>query len=197
MAFGLHFTDTWAGRVFSQANTPLGLAIPIYTATTVTGGLPILNPAGSGVNLELINYDIQWASGTAAIAAVGLMVGFCSGIGTATGCSALAATIPQNCNFALQGGSKVMSSNGGVTTVTAGTATAPVNGVAGAGWVRNLASINLENSTTTPLGTGSTSYWFNGTALVPPGMICYIAATLASVALYATGVCWKEIPITR
>ncbi|KKM85183.1 hypothetical protein LCGC14_1291540, partial [marine sediment metagenome] len=30
---GKHYEDCLAGRVFSQTPTPLGLAIPIYTAT--------------------------------------------------------------------------------------------------------------------------------------------------------------------
>lgn len=194
---GLHYSDTKAGNVFSQTNTPLGLAIPIYTATTVTGGLPILNPSNSNTLLELISVDIDFGSGTSVFGAVGLMAGPCVGIGTATGCSALAATLPVNGYILGGAASKVFSSNGGVTTVTAGTAAAPVGGAAGAGWIRSLADINIEASTSTPLGVGMHTYWFNGTIIVPPGIIIYIASTLASVALYASGIVWKEISMTR
>ncbi len=48
MAFGTHFLDVWAGRVFSQASLGTGLAIPIYTNTAIVGSMPILNPGGSG-----------------------------------------------------------------------------------------------------------------------------------------------------
>ena len=32
--------------VFSNSPTPLGLAIPIYTATALAGGMPLWNPQG-------------------------------------------------------------------------------------------------------------------------------------------------------
>lgn len=195
MAFGTHFSDTLAGNVFMQAATPLGLAIPIYTGTSAAGGMPIWNPPGSNRNVELISVDINWASGTAAIAAVGLMVGQLLTIGTATGCSVFTATTPMNGYLMGGNSSKCSSSNAGTVTVTAGTAAAPVSGTPGAGWTRSLASNNLENSTTTPLGTTSTVYSFNGTVIIPPGVLVYLASTLASVALYATSIVWKEIPI--
>ncbi len=197
MAFGLHFGDTWAGRVFSQSSLGTGLAIPIYNNTAITGGsLPILNPGGSNVNVELISLDIEYGgTGTAALTVVGLMSGFCAGIGTGTGCSALAATTPVNCNFGVIGGSKVISTNAGTVTVTAGTITPPVNGIVGAGWVRSLASLNLESTTGTAHGTLICNYTFNGTVCSPPGVITYFAGSLASVAVYSMTVVWKEVPI--
>lgn len=192
---GKHYVDCLRGRVFSQSATPLGLAIPIYTATAIAGGMPILNPASSPVNVELISVDINRGSGTADFGAVGLMAGFCTGIGTATGCSALAATQAVCGNLGLSGGSKVISSNAGTVTVTAGTAAAPVQGVAGAGWVRSLACINLEADTGTAHTTSVSHFDFDGTVIVPPGMIVYLACTKASVALYASSIVWKEIPI--
>ncbi len=198
MAYAKHFSDTWAGRVFSQAATPLGLAIPIYTATAIAGGMPILNPTGSGVNVELIRVDITYGSGTTAFGSIGLMVGSCSGVGAVgSGCSALAATVPVN-GFLLGGNaSRCQSSNAGTVTVTAGVATPPVNGVPGAGWTRTLADMNLEAQTGTAHGTGIHTYDFDGTALIPPGVIVYLAGTVASVALFASCIVWKEVPITR
>lgn len=188
-----HYSDTLAGRVFSQSATPLGLAIPIYTATSIAGGMPIWNPPGSGVNVELISVDINRASGTADFGAVGLMAGSVNSIATASGMSAIAATVPV-CGYIFGPGSKVVSSNAGTVTVTAGVATAPVAGVAGAGWVRSLAAINLEADTGTAHTTSVSIYDFNGTVIVPPGVLVYLACTKASVALYATCVVWKEIP---
>ncbi len=194
--YALHFTDTWGGRVFSQSNGPSGAAFPLYSGTAAAGGVPILNPAGSGVNIELISVDINWVSGTAAISPIALFAGFCPGVGSANGCSAFAATTAVNANLGIIGGSRVLSSNTGAVTVTAATLTPPVNGIPGAGWVRGIASINLEASTLTPQGTSFTHLDFGGSLLFPPGMIIYLAGLLASVALYATTVVWKEIPIT-
>ncbi len=159
--------------------------------------MPILNPTGSGILVELVQVDINYGSGTAEYASVGLMAGYCAGIGTATGCSAFAATVPMNGYIGGGAASKVMSSNAGTVTVTAGVATAPVLGVAGAGWIRSLADINLEAQTGTAHGTGIHQYSFNGTIIVPPGVIVYLASGRASTALYATSIIWKEIPISR
>lgn len=192
---GKHWSDALAGRLFSQAATPLGLAIPIYTATAIAGGMPIWNPPNSGVNVELIRAEFNWVSGTAGIGAVGLMAGPLQAIGTATGCSAFAATSPMNGNLLVGAGSKVVSSNAGTVTVTAGTAGPPSAGVAGAGWTRSLGSINLEASTGTPVATSIASYDFDGTVIVPPGVLVYLACTVASVALYASAMVWAEVPI--
>ncbi len=195
--YAKHFPDVWAGRVFSQSTGPTGVAIPLYSGTSAAGGVPILNPAGSGVNIELISVEFGYASGTAAITPIGLFAGFCPGIGSANGCSAFAVTTAVNANLGIIGGSKVMSSNSGAVTVTAATLTPPVNGIAGAGWVRGVASINLESTASgTPVPTTFCYLDFDGSVLIPPGMIVYFAGFLASVAAYATTVVWKEIPIT-
>ena len=116
-----YFDDTRAGNVFSQTSTPLGLAIPLYTATAATGGsIPIWNPPNSGVDVDILSVTISTASGTAVYGAIGFMMGYVQSIATASGLSAMAATNPVNCYTARQGGSKVISSNTGTVTVTAG-----------------------------------------------------------------------------
>lgn len=194
---GKHFDDCRAGRVYFQAATPLGLAIPIYTATAIAGGMPLWNPPGSGVDLELLRVDIGFGSGTSDFGSIGLMAGSVNGIGTASGMSAIAATTPQNGYLSKGGGAKAISSNAGTVTVTAGVATVPVAGVPGAGWVRTLFDINLEASTATPLGVGLHSYDFDGTLVVPSGWLVYLAATKATVALFASCIVWKEVPILQ
>lgn len=188
LVHGTHYQDCLRGRVFSQASTPLGLAIPIYTATALAGGMPIWNPVGSGVNVELISVDIAYASGTADYAALGLMavnVGT-SAIGTGTPITAFAETTPKN--GLLYGGvaSRIKSSNAGTVTVTAQTA---------AEWARTLMGINLEAQTGTAHATQVSRVEFDGTVIVPPGVLVFLAATKATTALYASAVVWKEIPI--
>ncbi len=195
MAFGLHYSDTIAGRVFSQSATPLGLALPLYTATAVAGSMPIWNPPGSNRNVELIEANFEWASGTAGIGVIGVMAGPLQAIATASGCSALAATTPVSGMLRSGAASKCVTSNAGAVTVTAGTAAAPAPGVPGAGWIRGLASINLENSTTTPFATTAISIDFKGSLIITPGVLVYFACGVASVALYCSTVVWKEIPI--
>lgn len=197
--YGKHFTDTWAGRIFSQSPTPAGLALPKYDATgigaTGVNALPLWNPPGSGVYVELCSLDINYGSGTADYGAVGLMALPLAAVATGALCTALAQTTPVN-GF-LGGGnlSKVASNNGaGTCTVTAGTTGAP--SATAPGWVRSIADFNLEAQTGTAHQTGIHKYDFDGTILVPPGWMIYFAASKASVALYATSLIWKEIPVS-
>jgi hypothetical protein len=185
---GKHYLDAFRGRVFSQAGAPLGQAIPIYTATGIAGGQPIWNPVGSGVNVELINVNIAYASGTATYGAIGLMginVGI-SNVATGAAISAFASTTPTN---ALLGGglaSRVNSSSAGTCTIVAGTA---------ANWLRTLFTFNLEAQTATAHATTGAQVDFDGTVIVPPGWLVFLAAGQATTALFASSVVWKEIPL--
>jgi hypothetical protein len=100
--------------------------------------------------------------------------------------TALAETTPFNGKLFGGNRSKTKSSNAGTCTVTAGTAS---------DWVRTVACINLEADTGTAHGTQIARYDFDGTLIVPPGVLVYLAATKASVALYASTVVWKEVPV--
>jgi hypothetical protein len=182
---GKHYADCLAGRVFSQSCTPLGLAIPIYTATAIAGAMPIWNPPTSGVNVELISVDLARGSGTADFGAVGVMARELTAIATGAIMTALAETTPFNGRLFAGNKTKCKSSNAGTCTVSAG--------VAG-DWVRTLATINLEADTGTAHATSIARYDFDGTLIVPPGVLVYLACTKASVALYASTVVWKEIP---
>lgn len=199
---GLHYSDALAGRVFWQqtrAAAIAGLAIPIYSGTSVEGGAPIYNPTDSNRNVELVSYDVVYASGTGAATFMGvfLMVGKVTAIGTSTGCSAFNSHTPYNALMPYAGNaSRIMSSNGSaVVTVTAGTATPPVQGVVGAGAIRSIFSTNIEAATGTAHGTIVCRYTFDGTAILPPGTICYLAGIVASVSLYNITNVWKEMPI--
>lgn len=185
---GKHYTDALRGRVFSQSATPLGLAIPIYTATALAGSMPIWNPKGSGVNVELVSVSTARASGTADFGAIGLM-GLRvdqSNLGTGAPITAFAETTPKNRLLGGGLGSLVKSSNAGTVTITAGAAT---------DWIETLFTMNLEADTGTAHATTVARYDFDGTLVIPPGWLVYIAATKASVALFASSIVWKEIPV--
>lgn len=198
---GLHYSDTILNRVFTQqtnAAAIAGLAIPIYTATAVAGGAPLYNPSGSGINIELVSYDVVYTSGTGAATFDGvyMLAGQVGSIGTGTGCSVFTSAPPINGMLLSGSPAKALSGNGGTVTVTAGVATPPVNGVVGAGVIRSLFSTNIEAATATAHGTLVCKYTFDGTLVIPPGVIVYLAGIVASVSLYNITVCWKEVPIT-
>lgn len=185
---GKHYQDALAGRVFSQTPTPLGLAIPIYTATDLLAGSPVLwNPPNSGVRVELISYQAERASGVTAFSAIGLMARRLDAIATGAAMTALAEVTPINGNLLIGGAaSKVRSSAGtGQTTVSAGAA---------ADFVRSMFAISPVIDTTA-VDEAPKKHDFDGTVIVPPGVFVYIAGTKASVALYAQTLVWKEIPL--
>ncbi len=200
MSVGVHYPWTAQGAVFSQAVTPIGLALPIYTNTALGGAgvcaLPLFNPPGSGVIVELIQVDIAYASGTAAFCSILLMGLPLTAVGTGNLCTAFPRTDPVNGSLMSGTASKIWSYNGvGAVTVTAGTAAAPT--VAAPGVWRTLAGINLEAETGTAHGTSIVKYTFDGTAVLEEGKMSYFAGGKATVALYATCVVWKEIPTNR
>ncbi len=196
----LHYDDALAGRLFWQQTSAAaiaGLALPIYSATSVGGGSPLYNPQGSNRNIEVVSLDVVYASGTGAATFDGIfmMQSNVNGIGTATGCSVFTSTTPFSGLLGVAPSNKCLSCNGGTVTVTAGIATAPVVGVVGAGVVRSIFSTNVEAATATPHGTLVCRYDFNGTVIMPPGTLIYFAAIVASVSLYNTTLVWKEYPI--
>ena len=180
-----HHSDALKGRVFSQTTTPLGVAIPIYTSVTPLGNA-LWNPAGSGVNVELINYNASRVSGVEAFGAIGLMARKVaqSAIATGSQITAFAETTPVNGMIGGGLASRVKSSNAGTCTITAGVA---------AEYVRNLFAM-LPVIDTTAAESPLKEVDFDGTVIVEPGVLVWVAATVASVALFAQTLTWKEIP---
>ena len=179
-----HHKDVLAGRVFSQATTPLGLAIPIYTATALGGGgMPIWNPPNSGVNVEMISLNAERASGVTAFGAYGVMARKLNAIATGALMTALADVDPINAMPFSGRKSRVLSSNAGTNTVTAGVA---------ADFIRSLfASVPIID--TTAVHVSPTKVVFDPDELiVRPGTLVYLAGTKDSVALYALTWLWKE-----
>ena len=190
------YHTTREGRVFSQTCTPVGLAIPIYSATALAGGMPIWNPAGSGVKVVLLDYCAAYVSGTSVAAAFGLMArnGVGSVIATGSQITAFAETVPVNGRMgvvnAIAGtgggeGSKVKSSNAGTVTVTAGVAAEFVQTMFG----------ESALIATTAMNPYAISFDFKGRIHVYPGTMVWVAGSAASGALLAQTISWEEIDI--
>lgn len=184
---GRHYEDCLAGRVFSHTPTPLGLAIPIYTGTGLQGGMPIWNPSNSNVNVELISLQVGKTSGTSAFFAVQLMhrKGLGNDLATGSEITAFAETVPVNGLLGAGMASRVKSSNAGTCTVTAGVAAEAIRSFHGTGVAADATTGGLEGF----------DHNFNGSVIVPPGSMVWVAATLASVAKYCTTITWKELAI--
>ena len=181
------------GRVFTQTTTPLGLAIPIYTATALAGGMPIWNPTGSNVVVNLLEFSAGYVSGTSVASTFGLMArnGVGSVIATGSQITAFAETVAVNGRLGVvnaiagTGGgesSKVKSSNAGTVTVTAGVAAEMVQVMGG----------ESALIATTAMNPYSFVYDFKGRWQVYPGTMVWIAGAAASGALLAQSITWEE-----
>jgi hypothetical protein len=190
---GSNLAAALAGQVFMQSTTPLGLALPVYTATTLgdanIGGVPIWNPTGSGVNVVLIRFATAKASGTSAFMAQGMVVRLNVGSDLAGGSqiTAFAATTPKNAILGGGNASKVKSSNAGNCTITAAGAGDAFTSFFGTGIAADATTGGLEGLI----------HDFDGTVIVPPGTLIYAAATKTAVAKQWSTIIWKEVPIKR
>ncbi len=195
--FATHFSDTLAGRVFTQNSTPVGVALPLYTTTAAgtTGicGMPLWNPPGSNRNIELIEAVFAYASGTTVQGGIVIMGVPLTAVGTGNPCTALISSSPVNQLYGAGQNPKTFSYSGNAAsslTVTAGTTLPPT--ATAPGVCRTIGSMN---AVTTSGNTTYGGYYFNGTGAITPGFLIYFAATLASVGLFCASVTWKEIPI--
>lgn len=184
---GRHYEDALAGRVFSHTPTPLGEVIPIYTGTAIEGGMPIWNPANSNINVELISLQIGKTSGTSAFGVIVLMhrKGLGAGIAASSEITAFAETTPVNGLLGAGNVSQVLSSNDGVCTVITPVAAEAVRSFHGTGIAADATTGGLEGF----------DHIFNGTIIVPPGSMVWVAGTKAMVAKYCTTLTWKELAI--
>ena len=193
---GKYYQANQTYSVFSHAPTPLGLAIPIYTATALAGGMPVWNPAGSGFKAVLVKCHISRVSGTSAVNNFGLYArnGVGSAIATGAQITAFAETTPINGQLGLVNGiagngggptSRMKSSRAGAVTITAGVAAELVEALGGSGVEADL----------TTNGISFINHDFDGRIEVYPGTMVWVASVLASVALYMTQLSWYESPI--
>lgn len=200
---GQYYNAAVGGRLFSSSTTPLGVAIPIYTSVTPLGNV-LWNPDGSGVNAVLVSYAASIVSGVGVQGAIGLMAK--NGVGSVQSTVAASGpiitfteTTPVNANLngivsttvaAGKGdgrASKVRSSSAGTNTF--GTGYTPI----ASEWIRTMFVMPVNSAAVgQPVPV---IYEFHGKVIVPPGSIVWVAATLASVALYAQTLDWEEVPL--
>jgi hypothetical protein len=163
---GKFYSANRAGRVWSATALLAGVTIPITTAVTMTFG--IFNPAGSGINVELIRF----ACGTVAagVATVGTMV----------------ATISKQLPSAVTAAANTVNPMS-TTTPTATAFTA-------ATFVASVQHIPLISSFATTSQTVQV-YDFDGILVLPPGWAMAITSTPVQSAVNMPSLFWAEHPL--
>ena len=189
---GKYYNQNYRGNCFFVSTVAAGLAIPIFSTTAPT--LCLWNPSGSGKNAVLIRAS---ASNTLNVTTVQgaflLMAQFNAGNTIATGAvftaftQAALGTNLFNCNL-----------GGGNVSVMKSAATA-TNTLTG-GSTSVIANMGQINPTTIAGAVASGSqpalvYDFDGTVIVPPGVVVYFAASSATTALFEQSLLWEEVPV--
>ena len=186
---GKYAEQALAGNMFYTSTVVAGLAIPINTTTAPT--VMLWNPSGSGVHAVLGRLHAAQASGTSAGGGVGLMaVSTAVEVGSTIATGNLITAFAQDVlgtnvfNAQLNGGNrpKVKSSSQGTNTITAGT------------WIYSLGKYVGATISTSAAGGITLTHDFDGDVVLPPGTAVYLAANIASVALFESTLSWYEIP---
>lgn len=179
---GKYYEATKRGNIFIQTTTPLGLAIPIYTGTAPR--CMLFNPPSSGKNAVLVRIAANRASGTTVEFTAGLSRVASTAVATGAPIAALPGTTPFNGLVGSGNASKMISDFSGTITLTSA-------GVA-ADFFYSLFH-SYAGIGTSAINDNPISHEFDGAVVVPPGMAIYLAASVASVALYATTLVWEEV----
>lgn len=180
---GSYYAAARAGRVFQQSVVVGGVAIPISTTTAPI--IALWNPTGSGKNAVLLRYLANFVATPSVPGTIGLMFVNKAGsqIGTAAPVVAFNDVAPVN---GLIGGglaSVMRSSNAATNTLIA----------AGIWHTTLFANYTVAAATAVP-SSGPLFYDFDGSVIVPPGVIVYPAASAASAAMQQTLI-WEEVPV--
>lgn len=176
---GKWYTQAVNGNVFHGNTLVAGTVIPISTATAAT--FVLYNPLGSGVNVELIAYDLGITVVTVIASPIGL--GFSSGVGASVAVpTSVTALTPRN--GLLGAGKAPQAQLYSVATVVATT------------YFKTLFNFTATNATA---GNGlgpNYHYDFDGSLILPPGVLIQTVGLVAP-STSASDQCftWVETPI--
>lgn len=180
---GKYYAAAKAGRVFQQSVVVGGVAIPI--SSTVAPIIALWNPTGSGKNAVLIRYLANFVATPAIPGTIGLMALLQAGSNIGTGAPVVAFNTVAPVNGIIGGGlaSAMRSSNAATNTlIAAGT------------WHTTLFANFTGTAAAVVPPSGPLIYDFDGTVIVPPGVLVYPAASAASALMQQTLI-WEEVPV--
>ena len=185
LAGGDYYDLTKSGKVFAVTTAAAGLALSISTSTT--GFFALWNPAGSGVNVVPIRYELENVSGTGVLTSFGFLALTPAGASIAT-----AAPVPTGTAISTAVNGFLGSSFGKPQAIVLSAFTLTAVGV-------HFRGIGIQQGT---VATATNIYqtpgmWmeFNGTCIMAPSTFLYPTGTAASVNLFYQTFIWAEIPI--
>ena len=174
---GRFYHMAYRGNVFHARSPVAGSVVPVNSATAQT--FAVLNPAGSGVNLEILQArcDIS-ATGTAVIAEVYLNAVNGTPLAVILGgtCTVIAGGVTNA--FALQGNNPKSVAYSAVTSVSQAD--------------KHLCGIG--GYTTTSTTNGNLLRNFDGGLIIPQGTIIFLTGTAAQTSIAHVEFMYAEVP---
>jgi hypothetical protein len=177
---GIYYTANYGNRVFIAATAAAGTTIPVQ-ASNLVSTFTLLNPLGSNVNLELIDYALGITNATTVVASIDLY--YQSGVGSSS--AALTSTTAITIRPAVLGGP-------GVSQAQAFSAATFTNTV-GTNFFRIAGLTSFGAVTTTNAGPIVRS--FNGSIILGPGTAVTVAGTAAQGQPMTQTISWAEWPV--
>lgn len=172
---GKFYTGAYRGKVFHGSTAAAGTTIPISNATAAT--FTLYNPIGSGINVELISYDMGITVVTSVASPI--LLGFSLPLTVApTGLTALTV------NPALLGSNAAAVARlYSVATIVATTT------------FYTMGHITATNATAGNALGSNFHYEFDGRVNLAPGTLCHVCGTAAQTSPTTQTFVWAEWPV--
>lgn len=171
---GSFYTANYRNRVFIATTAVAGVTLPVQAAS-LASKFTIVNPVGSGVNLELI--DLDWGVQNATEVVNGIALFYQTGASAIAGLSSL--TVGTILPGTVQGGGVPNAIYYSAATHTGTPAL-----------YKLLGMINA-----TANGIPQSHYEFNGKVIIPPATVVALATTIGAQANFIASLSWAEWPI--
>ena len=182
---GKYYEATLRGNVFTASTVIAGVVIPV-AAATLNSKFTIWNPAGSGVNVEIISFTTGLDTATQVVNGWGMAVqrGLSSGAGIPTSVTTTTAL-----RLGPTGASKV-------TVATQATLTnVAIPGVTAATAVPIALYPMFSSGATTAAGVYECTHNFDGRLILGPDDLGAVCTTVAAAAQNFCSIIWAEWPI--
>lgn len=175
---GRFYHMAYRGNLFHARSPVAGSVIPVNSATAQT--FAVLNPAGSGVNLEILQARVD-ISATSTYVAAEIYLNAVNGTPLAVilgGTATIIAGGVQNC-FALQGNNPKSAAYSAVTSVSQAD--------------KHICGLGAFDVVTTGLGRNLIRN-FDGGLIIPQGTIIFVTSTAAQTSIAHVEFMYAEVP---
>ncbi len=164
---GKYYSANRAGHVWTTAALIAGVTIPVNTATAATFG--IYNPANSGINIELISFDLGTIT-TGALTQGEIL-------------ATISKQLPSSVTVAANVMNPMNSGSPGAVAFTTAT------------FVASTTHIPIACILAAAVAAGALHYDFDGKLLLPPGWAMQITGTPAQSNVTMPALTWAEWPV--